>query len=55
MSAAAQRAPARPSALPKLDPTSQAMLEGALLGLPWQTIARDYRTSLLLMLESMAD
>jgi DNA transformation protein len=29
-------------------------LEGALTGLPWQTVAREHRTSLLLALESTA-
>jgi DNA transformation protein len=28
-------------------------LEGALTGLPWQTVARDHRTSLLLALEQI--
>ena len=28
-------------------------LEGALTGLPWQTVAREHRTSLLLALDSV--
>lgn len=28
-------------------------LEGALTGLPWQTVAREHRTSLLLALETL--